>query len=127
MAIVRFPSTAENLDDNSDDARRSRRPRVLKAGMICYAGRQCSMPCTVRDLSNGGARLKHQQSLTPPDTFELYIELDGLWADCEVAWRKDGEIGVRFLAPPVLTQPKRAQVITVGKPEKPSIRRKPRA
>ena len=61
-----------------------------------------------------------------PNTFELIVELDGLEASCEVVWRKDREIGVRFLSAPRAVTPTRTQVVKALAPEqKPTLRRKP--
>jgi PilZ domain len=87
------------------------RQRVLKACVIAYSGRHITIAAAVRDVSETGARLRVENGLAIPDTFELLLDLDGLEADCEVTWRKDREIGVRFLALRAV-EPKRAQVIS---------------
>lgn len=126
-------------DDNDDpigepptaasEKRRAPRRRVLKAAVIAYADRHCTMPCAVRDISASGARLRVDNPLQVPDTFELLIELDGLEADCEVVTRKSSEVGVRFLGPPRQAPPRRAQVVApaAGDRRAVTLRRKPRA
>ena len=66
-------------------------------------------------------------SIGAPDTFDLIVELDGLEAKCEVAWRRGKDIGVRFLAPPKFVTKKREQIIVQSSatPGKISLRRKP--
>ena len=102
------------------------RQRVLKACVIAYSGRHITQVAAVRDVSETGARLRVENPLTVPDTFELILDLDGLEADCEVTWRKDKEIGVRFTALRVV-EPTRVQVVGASD-AKPvvSLRRKPR-
>ncbi len=87
------------------------RHRMLKGGVIAFSGRHATIPCVLRDLSDGGARLQVAQGSSVPDTFELMIELDGLEVPCQVAWRKPHEIGVIFLEPPTRGARKRMQVV----------------
>jgi hypothetical protein len=106
------------------DARMSPRRRVLKAGIAASNDRHITVACTVRDLSDTGARLRVEGSLNIPDTFELIIAVDGLEANCEVMWRKGNEVGARFLGAPRMVTAKRAQVIDpLIPPKAPSLRR----
>jgi hypothetical protein len=118
---------ASPLAGTADDERRyAPRRRVLKAAVAAFNGRFCTVSCTVRDLSDTGARLRCDGSVNVPDTFELIIELDGFEAACEVAWRKGSDLGVRFLGAPKKVAPKRDQVIEANTPKPtPSLRRKP--
>jgi hypothetical protein len=101
---------------------------MLKAGLAAWSDRHVTVSVTVRDISASGARLRSEGSTSIPDTFLLIIELDGLEADCQVVWRKDHEIGARFLSTPRKVTPKRTQVINALVPaQKPSLRKKPLA
>lgn len=84
---------------------------MLKGGVIAFSGRHATIPCVLRDMSDGGARLQVAQGSAVPDTFELLIELDGLEVPCQVAWRKPNEIGVIFLEAPTRGGRKRVQVV----------------
>ena len=106
--------------------RRAVRRRVLKSGTIAYNDRFSTLSCTVRDLSEGGARLRADNPLFVPSQFELLIEQDGFEAECEVVWRVDKDLGVRFTSPPRQRGAVRRQAITAVVPENRSIlRRKP--
>ncbi len=108
------------------DGRKQNRKRMLKSGLIAYSGRQVTLDCVVRDLSDTGARLKICGSVEPPATFELIIGLDGLEAECEVKWRRDGEVGVCFNAPPRQVTPTKHQSLTLsGTQSRKSLLRKP--
>ncbi|MEJ0076931.1 MAG: PilZ domain-containing protein [Alphaproteobacteria bacterium] len=63
--------------------------------------------CTMLDVSAGGARLKLNGDLTVPDQFTLLLsKIDGrLKRQCVVAWRKEKQIGVRFVAAGVADPP----------------------
>jgi len=108
------------------DRRCVARRRVLKGGLVAFSERHATLSCTVRDLSDAGARLRLGGAPNVPDRFELIIDLDGLEALCQVVWRKDQEMGVKFLSNPRKVPPRRKQVITpvVGSGP-PAIRRKP--
>lgn len=110
-----------------DENRKSSRRRQLKAATIAFNNRHSTMPCVVREISDDGARIEGAGNMVP-DTFELLIELDGLEAQCQVAWRRTNEVGVAFLAPPVRKAPRRAQVVDAVRGDKtaaPSLRKKP--
>lgn len=110
------------------DSRSGSRRRVLKAGIVAYNNRHCTLPCVVRDLSETGARLRMDGSLLAPDTFDLIIDLDGFDAPCEVIWRQGSDLGVRFTGPARKISPRRSQIVTALVPAAPpSIRRKPKS
>jgi PilZ domain len=110
----------------ADNARHTTRRKQLKSAIILFNNRHSTMPASVRDISETGARLE-AVAQDVPDTFELIVELDGLVADCEVVWRKVNFVGVRFLSPPRKAPPKRIQVVqALGPAGAPTLRRKPR-
>src|SRR4051794_2240313 len=55
--------------------------------------------CTMLDISSGGARLKFEADAGVPELFTLFLsKLDGhLKRNCVVAWRKNKQVGVRFM------------------------------
>jgi hypothetical protein len=109
----------------TNDQRTAQRRKQLKAGVITFHSRHATVPCSVREISERGARIEIDPTLVP-DTFELLIEIDGLEADCEVVWRRKGMIGVRFRGEMRRRAPRRLQVVTsVRPPSRPSLRRKP--
>ena len=56
--------------------------------------------CVMLDVSAGGARLKLNGDFAVPEQFTLFLsKIDGrLKRRCVIAWRKDKQIGVRFMA-----------------------------
>jgi len=83
--------------------------------------------CAVREISETGARLRVDDVMGIPDHFDLIIELDAVEYSCQAVWRRQGEIGVRFLEPPRPRSRTRAQVISSVKPtQKPTLRRTPK-
>lgn len=117
--VVQFSAVGNTLrKETPEDARMSPRRRVLKSGIAASNDRHITVACTVRDISDTGARLRVDSSLTIPDTFELIIEMDGLEANCSVVWRKGNEVGARFVGAPRTVAVRRAQVINPLVPTK---------
>jgi hypothetical protein len=115
------------VSGTGEDKRKTPRRRVLKGGIIAYNDRHVTLSCTVRDISEAGARLRLTGSVNAPDTFDLIIELDGFEANCEVVRRSGNEMSVRFVSAPRIVPPKRSQVITPLTPaQAPSLRKKPK-
>ena len=71
------------------------RQRVLKGGRIVINDGFSTFQCTVRNLSDAGARLKVAGIVGIPDTFQLVMD-DGRKFDCTVVWKTEFEIGVQF-------------------------------
>lgn len=121
------PAAAETV--NPADRRTSKRRRVLKAGIISYNGHQAVLECSVRDISEGGARLLLTGIVSAPEAFALNIETDGMEADCHVMWRRDKEIGVKFASTPrqVDKKPDPMALARNGMLPKPTLRRQPKS
>jgi len=99
------------MDSNTKERRGAPRRRVLKGAIIAYNDRHATLPCTARDLSASGARLRLEGSVVAPDKFLLVIELDGFEVDCEVVRRSGKELAVRFVSLPRSVPPKRVQIV----------------
>lgn len=118
---------ATGAEPNFSDRRATPRKRILKAGVI-RALPDFEATCVVRDLSDGGAKLKVKDARQVPDLFQLTIELDGLLAKCQVMWRNgENELGVKFETPAVAIPPARKQVIypPVARPDMPEYKPRP--
>lgn len=79
----------------SEDSRETQRHRTLKGGRIVVNDGFSTFDCTIRNLSETGAKLVVTSSLPIPQRFELAMN-DGRSFACEVAWRTETEIGVHF-------------------------------
>jgi PilZ domain-containing protein len=102
------------------------RARVFKGAVISYDDHHFTIPCTVRNISEGGALLQILEKLVVPDTFVLLIELDSVETDCKVIWRHEDVIGVEFLSPLRPVKRARAQVVSESNPQQnSSLRRHP--
>jgi len=106
--------------------RGTQRKRVLKGAVMAFNGRSSTMSCTVRDLSDTGARLRVAPGQAIPSRFDLIVESEGIDVPCTVAWRKGEEIGVSFDEPLKRKAAVRAQTMApiTAKPAS-SLLRKP--
>lgn len=77
-------------------------PVFMVAGLIFVEGQAKPWSCTVRDLSQGGARLELDRVKPPlvseqlPDRVVLYFCPDRSDVQCRVAWRDGRHFGVQF-------------------------------
>ena len=79
----------------TEDNRNAQRHRTLKGGSIVVNNGFSTFDCTIRNLSEAGAKLTVANAIGIPEQFELAMQ-DGRRFPCEVAWRTQTEIGVRF-------------------------------
>lgn len=79
----------------SDESRAAPRRRVLKGGRIVINDGFSTFHCTVRNLSDTGARLKVAGIVGIPDRFQLVMD-DGRNFACAAVWKTEFEIGVQF-------------------------------
>lgn len=77
------------------ERRKFERYRALLGGRIFYNNGQSSLDCILRDISEGGSRIKVENSIAVPEKFHLVLN-DGRNFDCQVRWRKVGLLGVSF-------------------------------
>lgn len=91
-------SSQEGADATGEiaDRRDAERKRTLQKGQLFYLDSGAAVECLVLDISQAGARLRPTDVLSCPNRFRLRGP-DGAAYHCEVIWRDDQEIGVRFL------------------------------
>jgi PilZ domain-containing protein len=70
------------------------RHHVSKAATIKLVGG--AVDCVVRDLSITGAAIEVANPASIPKSFVLVVPDDGLQLSCEVVWRRQFRIGVKF-------------------------------
>ncbi len=87
----------QSLVQPSPDHRRAHRQRVLLAGKLVYGEADLTIDCTIRNLSPTGAKVKTAGPVALPSRLHLIEVKTGQAFDCEVAWRRTPEIGLRFL------------------------------
>jgi hypothetical protein len=111
------PVRAPNGVAQEMDAARSRNcPRALVftvAALVIADGLPEPINCTLRDISETGARLELDRVGHKPDTpvqlpeaLTLYFCPDQRLADCQLVWQEGRHFGVRFIAAAPLEQAK---------------------
>jgi PilZ domain-containing protein len=84
-----------------NEQRRSRRQALSYHAQIEAMGGEGPLDCTIRDVSETGARVATLQPDQLPDEFILRLAKDGLPRRlCKVVWRTETEAGVSFVKPP---------------------------
>jgi hypothetical protein len=72
------------------------RIRTFLKGIVYYDNRRASIECTIRDLSDTGARIAFATLVTVPDNIELHIPQKQSTFPAQVRRRDGYEIGVSF-------------------------------
>ena len=77
--------------------RSTSRQRVLLGGKLVFGVAEFSVDCTIRDLSEAGARVKLPMDLATAETVWLIDVRGGVAYRADVAWRKRSELGLKFI------------------------------
>lgn len=72
------------------------RKRVLLAGIITYAKGAHTLDCSIRSLSETGARLVVGLSIQCPKSFYLINVREGVVYDATWVWTKGAEVGAKL-------------------------------
>jgi|ERR1700677_1511598 hypothetical protein len=91
------PIDAGTIDDRRksvENRRSSPRIRTLKGAQIVWPTGS-PVKCIVRNLSERGAKIEVHSPV--PGTFDLIFDGDQSRYPCRVTWRREIQLGVRFL------------------------------
>jgi hypothetical protein len=87
--------------DLHHDYRRSRRRTVVEdARIIKKSGEWSLLDCTVRDISQGGAKLQIDPALEIPALFDLLLVKEMKILPVRIRWRLRHFMGVQFVGEP---------------------------
>ncbi len=84
--------TAETIANN----RAAPRSRVLKSAKIISMNYVSVLDCTVRDLSETGAKLICADPLSVANVFRFMLPAENTIRDARVVWRRNGMLGIEF-------------------------------
>lgn len=87
------------IEPRPAERRQSRRQRVLKGALVVLGDHQRAFDCTIRNLTDFGAKISIETTLDIPDEFELYVQSTSRIAPARTVWRNDHEIGVELTGP----------------------------
>lgn len=106
-----------------------RRPCKLSA-QILADGLSVPVPCIVVDSSSTGAQLHLTTGRggTPasslPERFKVQIPFERVEIDCRIAWRRDKQLGVKYVSPArALAKPSKLKTAS----EQPKLKPKPKS
>jgi hypothetical protein len=87
---------ALSQDVRPEESQPPLRIRTFLKGIVYYDNRRASIECTIRDLSDTGARVAFTTLVSLPDNVELHIPQKQLTLPAQVRRRDGNEIGVSF-------------------------------
>ncbi|NIX78373.1 PilZ domain-containing protein [Microvirga terricola] len=79
------------------EKRRSKRGRTLLDGRVIFNNRCSVIDCTVRDISESGARITFAHLTQLPSEFELDIPRRGSVVRARVMWSNGKDAGIVFI------------------------------
>ncbi|WP_298241306.1 PilZ domain-containing protein [uncultured Bradyrhizobium sp.] len=77
------------------EKRTAQRHRVFKGGTITFENG--GIPCTVRNMSAGGAAIDLDAPVMLPQSLTLSIACDDFVRNCRTVWRSDKRVGLAFV------------------------------
>lgn len=92
--------TAEAVPAGVANRRRDQRRRVLKRGKIYVEGLHTVVDCTIRNLSDSGARLRVNSYFVAPETFFLTVVGSTGRLPVVTRWQAGNDFGVEFVQRP---------------------------
>ncbi len=102
MDLLSSTGACMMMDDNLVEKRKSRRARSLLAGRIIFNNRKSVIDCSVRDISDTGAKLAFAHPVLLPPEFELDIPKRGPAIRVYLRWSHGNDHGVSFVKDPEL-------------------------
>jgi len=85
-----------DMPTTDDTARIAPRTRTFLKGVVLYDNRRVSIECTIRDLSDTGARIAFPSPITIPDRIELFIPQKNRTYLADVKRQDGSDVGVAF-------------------------------
>jgi methyl-accepting chemotaxis protein len=87
---------SEDTEALMEDKRRLKRTRIRQNACIVVSDHVPIMHCTVRDVTNEGARLSVASSSELPTVFQLSFDSCRSMRQCRMVWAGQREVGVVF-------------------------------
>jgi hypothetical protein len=86
------------MPERGREQRRAKRTKRRNAAWIVLPSEGVRIPCVLWDISIGGARIAAARANALPAVFRLSSGHEGQAERfCRVVWRKDGQVGVKFI------------------------------
>jgi hypothetical protein len=92
------PTVGPAPPKREDENRGVHRQRTLKRARVLLSD-SSTIDCTIRDISQGGARLVFGDAFELPETFRLMIVMSSMIVPVRLQWQRGMEAGVAFTGP----------------------------
>jgi hypothetical protein len=99
-----------------NDSRAHPRVETHLAGRLLSLDGRCNYDCTITDVSEGGARVTCWAFGLMPARLFLFVARTSDLFESEVRWRRDGELGLRFID----AVPRSTRKVLIGLAAKPA-------
>ena len=83
--------------DIPEERRAFLRSKTLRAAQIIYNNKMSVTSCRIYDIASAGCQITVESTFSIPKFFTLHIKNGDTKHECEVVWRRPGEMGVRFI------------------------------
>lgn len=85
------------MGSETDEGRNLHRQKTLLQGKLTFGHGGTVIDCIIRDISEGGARLRFSDTVATPEVMELHIPNKQESHLVRVEWRVGDEVGVSFV------------------------------
>ena len=82
---------------------RAQRYRVLNGGKLIVNDGQSVIDCVIRDMSEGGAKVRLTIPTMLPKQLEMLVVKNNMLYPVEVRWNRNSEAGLQFTGPGKVT------------------------
>lgn len=98
-ALINMEVSAARNDAvlRDENRREHKRHRVFKRGTLVFNNGFSTIDCTIKDLSDGGARVAIEGGFSLPDRLELVIVESGRKFSVQKRWQTDRQTGLMFI------------------------------
>jgi len=79
------------------ERRQATRRRTFLGGVLAFQGRYATLDCTIRNLSDAGARIAVDGSAILPDEFDLTVTRNDRAFRAKLVWRDASAAGLALL------------------------------
>jgi hypothetical protein len=86
------------LQASTVEKRQGSRHKSFLRGFVYFANSPSAIDCTVRDISDAGARLKFSGVPSATETLTLNIPIKGQTLNAKAIWQHADEIGISFVS-----------------------------
>ena len=95
--IIAVSSTATRISVVIPDDRAHPRVETRSKGRLLSLDGRCNYNCVVLDVSEGGARVSAIEFALVPTRVFLLLVKSGDTFECDVRWRREGQVGLAFI------------------------------